>query len=334
VLEGWIPRDRVDVLEGVEESVDGLCDWFLDKPELEGVPPTLLDNPRFFRLPERLVKTYGLPSYFEVDPTSIVGVTFPLIFGLMYGDLGHAGMLLVLAFVAWRWEGAPEGSPEFLASLSFASAVFGALYGEVFGLHLLEPLWFDRIDSVLFFTQVSIVFGLFHTVLGLGLAEANSLLNRRMHRAVYRLPWMVFYLLWVPAVFGNFEVLDTVAVVFVLIVASSFGVSIVEGETVYMGVLDTVRRLFDSALHVSSYVRIAAVGLTHVVFSDLLLHVLRPGPVGFASWLILTLLLIVVVETFFASMQTLRLHWTEWFYNFYEGEGREFDVFELDGVRE
>ncbi|MBS1262841.1 MAG: hypothetical protein MAG715_00004 [Methanonatronarchaeales archaeon] len=98
-------------------------------------------------------------------------------------------------------------------------------------------------------------------------------------------------------------------------VASSFAVGLKEGDGLYRGLLDLFVRLFDSILHVSSYVRIAAVSITHMVFSDLILRAYRPGPVGFAAWLLLTLLLIVVVETLFASIQVLRLHWAEWFYN-------------------
>lgn len=130
--------------------------------------------------------TYGLPSYFEVDPTAIVGVTFPLLFGMVYGDLGHAAMLLLLALIGSRFrERFPEGSTEFLLFLAFTSAVFGALYGEVFGLHYFEPLWFDRIEDVPFRFQVSLVAGLLHVVLGLILAGVNSFLNRRIYRAAY-----------------------------------------------------------------------------------------------------------------------------------------------------
>lgn len=330
VAEGWVPRDRVGELSAVEEAVDGLCDWFLENPRLEGVPPTRLENPGVAKVPELLVRTYGLPSYFEVDPSIIVAVTFPLIFGLMYGDLGHALFLLVLAWGVGRVEMAPEGSRPLLLSLAGTSAVFGALYGEVFGLHVFEAVWFARIDNVILLTQVSLVVGVLHMVLGLGLQGVNSYLNRRVHRVMTVLPWVAFYLLLVPVVLGDFSWLRYAGSAAVLVAAGAVGASVLEGEGVGPGLLETLRRLFESTLHVSSYIRIAAVSLTHVVFSDLLLDVLGPSPARFAAWFLLTLLLIVGVETFFASLQTVRLHWTEWFFNFYEGEGRPFEPFSLE----
>lgn len=330
VLEGWIPERDLDLLEEVEEATGGLCSFHLDKPELEGVPPTLLDNPDFVGIPELFVRTYGLPSYFELDPTPIIALTFPLIFGVMYGDLGHAAVLFLVAAGAARSDRFPRGSSHFLVSLTVSSAFFGAMYGEVFGLHYFEAIWFDRLEGIFFLVRISLVVGILHVVLALLLSCLNSWLNRRPHRSFYRGMWMVFYALWIPVVFGDPGLLKGIGYVLAAILATGFAVSLLEGGSAFVGLIEIFRELFYSLMHVSSYIRVAAVSVTHAVFSSLLIKVLGPTPASFAAWLVLTFLLIIVVETFLASLQTLRLHWDEWFYNFYEGEGREFIALALE----
>ena len=51
---------------------------------------------------EELTKLWGLPHYDEVDPTFMIAFTFPLIFGLMFGDVGH-GLISTGRWVnAWK----------------------------------------------------------------------------------------------------------------------------------------------------------------------------------------------------------------------------------------
>lgn len=42
-----------------------------------------------------IVETYGIPSYKEINPTAFNMVSFPFLFGMMFGDIGH-GFLLFL----------------------------------------------------------------------------------------------------------------------------------------------------------------------------------------------------------------------------------------------
>ena len=44
-----------------------------------------------------IVVTYGVPTYKEINPTTFNIVTFPFLFGLMFGDIGHGFLLFLFA---------------------------------------------------------------------------------------------------------------------------------------------------------------------------------------------------------------------------------------------
>lgn len=46
---------------------------------------------------QKIVDTYGIPIYKEINPALFTIVTFPFLFGVMYGDMGHGCLLLIFA---------------------------------------------------------------------------------------------------------------------------------------------------------------------------------------------------------------------------------------------
>jgi len=44
-----------------------------------------------------IVDNYAVPSYKEINPTIYTIVSFPFLFGVMYGDVGHGAVLLAVA---------------------------------------------------------------------------------------------------------------------------------------------------------------------------------------------------------------------------------------------
>jgi V-type H+-transporting ATPase subunit a len=57
-------------------------------------PPSLFRNNEFTSVFAEIVNTYGIPNYKEVNPTVFTIVTFPFLFGIMFGDIGH-GLVLI-----------------------------------------------------------------------------------------------------------------------------------------------------------------------------------------------------------------------------------------------
>ena len=90
ILTGWIPAEKE---ESFCRELDKLTsvDYTLDKAEneLEHSPPVQLKNKKLIRPFEFFVDMFGLPQYDELDPTPFVAITYVLLFGIMFGDVGQ-----------------------------------------------------------------------------------------------------------------------------------------------------------------------------------------------------------------------------------------------------
>lgn len=99
--EVWIPEDKFqyvqDALQNVSrDNFTKLTANFSDSIETENmVPPTYLKTNDLSAPFQQIVDTYGIPRYREVNPGIFAIVTFPFLFGVMFGDIGH-GLLLFL----------------------------------------------------------------------------------------------------------------------------------------------------------------------------------------------------------------------------------------------
>ena len=110
-------------------------------------PPVVQSNPGSVGYFETLVKAVGRPSYTELDPTIILFLTFPAFFGFMIGDLGYG-----IVYVAIGWYMYQNLDSPALKSMGgitlFAggfTALFGILYGELFGLHLISTYFWEGV---------------------------------------------------------------------------------------------------------------------------------------------------------------------------------------------
>lgn len=74
---------------------------------------------------------YGLPSYNEIDPTKIVALTYILMFGIMFGDVGHGFILAVGGFILYKVKKMDLAG--IMAAAGAVSTVFGFIYGALFG---------------------------------------------------------------------------------------------------------------------------------------------------------------------------------------------------------
>ena len=86
------------------------------------------------------IKMYGLPAYGEFDPTILIGITYSFLFGFMFGDVGQGLLLLLGGYLLYRVKKMDLAAV--ISCCGFFSAVFGFLFGSVFGFEdVIHPLW-------------------------------------------------------------------------------------------------------------------------------------------------------------------------------------------------
>ena len=144
----------------------------LFRPIPPGHPPPIdLADGLLLRPFRQFVQMFGTPGPGEVDPTPLVAVLVPILFGFMFADVGHGLVLSAASLLLWR----RYPQTRFLLTCGLSAAGFGLLFGETFGLHspaaTVLPCPLDApLDTIL----ASIVFGALVLLLGLALSAIEA----------------------------------------------------------------------------------------------------------------------------------------------------------------
>ena len=206
VIEGWTPKDAVDtVIRGISEEVGGLCVIEVREPKREDVRvPSLLKNHKLVKPFESIIRMYSLPSYRDIDPTLTTAILFPVLFGLMFPDIGHGFLLLILGLAMVLGVKKLKGMKDMGTIVSFCGICAiggGLLFGEFFGFseyavhliresmhmevpHLLhtifihQPLWFEPIPNVTGMFVITLLIGALHMGLGVIFSVTNKLSDK------------------------------------------------------------------------------------------------------------------------------------------------------------
>ena len=132
MMVGWIPAEKADEVVEKLSSIETLeCKLTDGKAEMKHCPPVRLKNNIFTRAFSYFTEMYGLPGYNEFDPTAFVAITYTVLFGIMFGDLGHGLVVALVGLFMSKKLKNPIGAV--LVPCGISGAVFGVLYGSVFG---------------------------------------------------------------------------------------------------------------------------------------------------------------------------------------------------------
>jgi V/A-type H+-transporting ATPase subunit I len=330
VIEGWLPATRLADLEqrvqavlGPEVVVTTLGDegWTAD-----GAPVTL-HNPPLFRPFEVFTRMLPLPKYGTIDPTPFVAVFFPAFFGLIVGDVGYGVMLAGLAGLLWL-KSTPGSTFRSVATVALACAssaiTFGILFGEFFGTLGdkvgLHP-FFNREQATIPFLALAVALGAVHVVLGLVLAGLTAWRRGHRREAVGRGVALAMLILTALSLLAAFEVLpEGLFTPLVLAIFAAFTVLVaLEGVVALIELVSTVG-------HILSYARIMALGV-----ASLMLAIVANEMIGaFGSVVIgvvfalLFHLVNFAIALFSPTIHALRLHYVEFFGEFFKPGGSEY----------
>ncbi|MGA1842370.1 MAG: V-type ATP synthase subunit I [bacterium] len=369
-ISGWVPNDFIPVLEKeikkacpsqkVRISIPSSDSDLDEKSKKKGFVkiPTCLKNPFFLRPFEKLVFGYDIPDYHEVEPTLFFALGFLLMFGVMFGDVGHGLVLFLLGlFIAKKIKKPALVQVGFIAmECGVMSSIFGFLYGSVFGFeHILPALWFHPMQNIYYFMKVTIGFGIGFISLGLLLNIINSIKNREFVKGIFGelgIMGLVFYwgcvgLCVLYLVKGKF-IISNAYLLWLLILPL---VAIFLKEPIYniynrlvlrkkvkiwpsnpaIYFLESFIEIGDTIIgflsNTVSFIRVSAFALAHAglflaVFAlAQTLQNVKGGP--FWYWLIVIIgnIGIIVVEGLVVSIQTIRLEYYEFFSKFFKGGG-------------
>lgn len=108
IAEGWCPTNDLSLIRSTLQDVNNRAG--LSVPSIINVihtnktPPTYLKTNKFTEAFQTIVNAYGTATYQEVNPAIPVIVTFPFLFAVMFGDFGHACIMLTAALAMIYWE--------------------------------------------------------------------------------------------------------------------------------------------------------------------------------------------------------------------------------------
>jgi V/A-type H+-transporting ATPase subunit I len=143
VIDGWLPSDQFGKLKSDIESVAGgkVHVEKLDDKEAEDLTehgedvPTKINNPSLVRPYELITRLYAIPEYKEFDPSLLIFIFFPIMFGMILGDIGY-GIMTIFAVLLLKKKFRTPGWQSLINIVLIASIwsiIFGVFFGEIFG---------------------------------------------------------------------------------------------------------------------------------------------------------------------------------------------------------
>ena len=298
--------------------------------------PVKLKNPDFLRPFEMLIKTYGMPSYKGIDPTIPTMITFLMMFGIMFADIGHGLILFLLGSGMWFYEFLRKFS-YFLIDIGLVSIGFGVLFGEFFGTDLFSPIWFSPFEN----TQNAMVLGLYFGILmvstGFILRMVEELVNKNYKQLLLSaegLPGFIFYISIIFILYFAIEDADiqaihsasAIAILSILTIALGRPIkeALTEGlesETIMESMVEIIHVSISVISNTLSFIRVAAFNIGHVILTLSVIKIsqtLGGGTMsGQISMLILGNLGIVLLEGMIVFIQALRLEYYEFYSRFF-----------------
>ena len=320
-ITGWTSAADGSVLEQAVETSGARALLRFSPPPPGTRAPLLLDNPPWARPFEVFSRALGMPASDEADPSVLLAVAVPLMFGYMFGDVGQGLVIAAAGFaLRRRWPLA-----RLFVAGGLSAAAFGLLFGSVFSLHLLHPVWLAPLDDPLAVLLAPLVGGALLLAAGLLLAAVQA-------------HWRGEFTAWLASDAGLLTCY--LGLLGGLAWASSWWLAGggalwfcighgVHGSSVLavaVALGELVERLLQILINTLSFARVGAFALAHAGLSSAIVALMDAAgnPWAAAAVLVLGNVIVIVLEGLVVSIQTTRLVLFEFFTRFLQAQGRVF----------
>lgn len=360
VLVGWIPADKEkDIVNKLLEIESIEVNTSDAKEEIKHNPPVRHKNNFFAKPFEYYTQMYGTPNYSEIDPSMFLAITYSLLFGIMFGDVGH-GILLLIASVFMCKKMKMELG-RLLIPCAISSTFFGFVFGSVFGFeHLLDPIYhalfgfeekpIEVMESQWTMTIIysAVGIGMVLVVIAMMLNIYSSIKRKDIGNALFGvngLSGLVFYSSLVIGLVCTLvlgvKIMTPLYIIFLIVLPLILVFlreplsELVNGEKDFMPqnigsfIVDNFFELFEVCLsyvtNTMSFLRVGAFVLVHAGMMQVVFVLANMfGSTGYIVTVILGNILVCGLEALLVGIQVLRLEYYEMFSRFYLGDGRPF----------
>lgn len=347
---GWVAESNYKELENKLSKYEKIDIYASDADLDKRKTPTKLKNSNFFKPFELLINMYGTPNYDEFDPTIIFGISYMILFGSMFGDLGQGAIFAIAGIILSKKKNKDFGG--LLLRMGVSSMFFGLMYGSVFGSENLIPaIWFRPFDSINKTLVIAIFFGVVLSAISYGVGIYNNIKNKEYDEAFFGKEGFLGVLIFIAMInigvniMGGSAPISTNVGIIILVVAlllMLFKRPILQtffkkefdqkaGDYYIESSFGLLEALLSTMSGIISFIRVGAFAINHVglflAFKTLGQMIGSTG--GNIAVLIIGNIVIIGLEGLIVFIQSLRLEYYEMFSKFYSGDGK---LFEADSI--
>ncbi|MDD4699098.1 MAG: V-type ATPase 116kDa subunit family protein [Oscillospiraceae bacterium] len=361
MLIGWIPESKKESFNNAFSDLKGIQIEY-DKPEniKKFVPPTLMKNKKLFRPFQFYTEIYGVPRYTEVDPTMFVAITYTLLYGIMFADLGQGIILSLVGYFMFKKMNMPLG--KILIPCGIFSSIFGLMFGSVFGYEeLLNPMFhalgfaekpIEIMKSATSLLLLSVAIGVFLVICAMLINIYSCFKRKEKGVAIFGqngIAGVVLYSSFITLILTlvtdisiNTTVLILLGIVLpiILIFLKEPLSDLVNGHKVHIEsigeyILESFFEVFEVILsylsNTLSFLRVGAFVLIHAGMMTTFTSLSEIAGGGMPSIIVMIFgnIFVIVLEGLLVGIQVLRLEYYEMFSRFYNGDGHVFEPIKL-----
>lgn len=346
----WAEASLAEKLSKKADDVPDIKIVLEEPSSVSGITvPTKLKNNIFTRPFEDFIKMYGIPKYNEIDPTSFLAVIYTLLFGMMFGDLGHGAVLAVFGLLLTLMK---KGGflAKILIPLGISSSVFGLLYGTCFGFEgehaIIPPLWFTPMEEKTRILLITVAIGVAIILMCMLFNIINGVKQKNVQKIFFSqngLAGILFYTFVLYTAISMIFKSENPKFAIVLIILISLGVIFLQeplkelcerkknwmpkekGSFFVQSFFELFEIVLSFVTNSMSFVRVGAFALNHAgMMSVVLMFMEGASGAGLVAVTILGNALVIGLEGLIVGIQVLRLGFYEMFSRFYDGGGRPF----------